>query len=161
MATVERKNNIQKFPLSESSKSLINRARDLANADKHNDYISTGHLLLALIERTDIQYMLVLVNLTPEIIRPEVEKSIENTYGPKLADKEPELSPRAKIVIRKAEDEAHETLGDDAKEIRPVDIFLAIISEATSAAARVLRKKGIDEDKLDLLRSVSRNLRED
>lgn len=156
--TQEQESGIKSLPLSKKTESLIQLARNRATVGNLSDHVSTGHLLLELIEDENIQWMLLLIKCKPEEIRPKIEKIIADDYGKRPDGVELPLSPRSEMVLREANEEA---LMADMQEIRPADIFLGIVSnDINNPAAHLFKDIGIGENELALLRSVSRRLRE-
>lgn len=158
--TQEQESGIKSLPLSKKTESLIQLARIRATVGNLSDHVSTGHLLLELIEDENIQWMLFLINCTPEKIRPKIEKIIADDYSKRPDGVELSLSPRSEMVLEKEADEEARKAGKT--EIRPADIFLGIVSnDINNPAAHLFKDIGIDENKLHFLRSVSKRLRED
>lgn len=105
------------------------------------NYVSTEHLLLALVREQDCQAARVLARMgvRPAEVRSEIERLV--TKGEQTPGADMQLAPRAKRVIDLAYEEARR-LG--ANYIGTEHILLGIVREGEGLAGRVLSKLGVD-----------------
>ena len=110
-------------------------------------YVGTEHLLLGLVSESEgvasqvLQKMGVSLSKVREQINNEVETGEEETPS----GSEPKLTPKAKRVLELAADEArrmrHNYIGTE-------HLLLALLRESDGLAAKVLRKMGLNLDKV-------------
>jgi ATP-dependent Clp protease ATP-binding subunit ClpA len=130
----------------ERAKQILAFAQDEAIRLKHN-YIGTEHLLLGLARDSDTIAGRVLESLGVEIskVRTAVEFIIGAGGGGPVSPDEITLSPRSKMVIDLAIDEA-DRLGQ--AQVGPEHLLLGLVREGQGIASGVIESLGVTMDKV-------------
>ncbi|MDI6716757.1 MAG: ATP-dependent Clp protease ATP-binding subunit [Actinomycetota bacterium] len=138
--------------LSSSAQEALNLAANEAIRLKF-DYVGTEHLLLGLSREPVGSKILMNLGINLDDMRKEIEDLIGQGKG--AAEKEIPLNPRSKRALELALDEAR-SMGE--RFIGSEHLLLGLILEAEGIAAQVLKKRGIDPNrvKLEILNMVGR-----
>lgn len=128
----------------EQARKVLSLAQEEARRFQHH-YIGTEHLLLGLVREEDGGAAKVLHNLGVELnkVRSAVEFIIGR--GDRVVLGEVDLTPRSKVVIAIANDEArrlnHDYIGTE-------HLLLGLVREGEGIAAGVLKSLGVDLEKV-------------
>ncbi len=128
----------------EQARKVLSLAQEEARRFQHH-YIGTEHLLLGLVREEDVGAAKVLHNLGVELnkVRSAVEFIIGR--GDRVVLGEVDLTPRSKVVIAIANDEArrlnHDYIGTE-------HLLLGLVREGEGIAAGVLKSLGVDLEKV-------------
>jgi ATP-dependent Clp protease ATP-binding subunit ClpC len=134
----------------ERAQEAAQRAAEIIQRYGHNQ-IDTEHILLALIEQPGgvIPQMLEMLNVSAEALAERIDSTLRSTpkaniYGGGGAG-QIFITPRVKRIIDLANEEANR-LKDEF--ISTEHIFLAILSERNTPAARLLESAGLSRDRV-------------
>jgi ATP-dependent Clp protease ATP-binding subunit ClpC len=128
----------------ERAREVLTLAQEEAQRFNH-PFIGTGHLLLGLVREGDGVAARVLSNMGVQL--PKVRQTVELLVGrdETMVVSEIGLSPRAKIVIELAADEARRL---DHHYIGTEHLLLGLIQEHEGVSGKVLHALGVNLDKV-------------
>ena len=133
----------------ERAQEAAQRAAEIIQRYEHNQ-IDTEHILLALIEQPDgvISQILKNLNVEPETLIDRIDAALRSTPKANIFGGGPGqifITPRVKRIIDLANEEANR-LKDEY--ISTEHIFLAILTERNTPAARILEGAGITRERV-------------
>ncbi len=132
----------------ERARELVQKAQDILVRYQHTQ-LDTEHLLLAMLEQNDGLAVQVLQSLSVETrtLGHAVEEALARAPKVQYADSGAQIyiTPRIKKVFDLAKDEA-QRLQDSY--IGVEHLLLALVKEGDGGAARLLKQRGVDEEKL-------------
>lgn len=133
----------------ERAQEAAQRAAEIIQRYGHNQ-IDTEHILLALIEQPDgvISQILKILNVEPEPLVDRIDAALRSTPKANIfggGAGQIFITPRVKRIIDQANEEANK-LKDEY--ISTEHIFLAILTERNTPAARILEGAGITRDRV-------------
>lgn len=113
----------------------------------NSEFIGTEHILLAIIQEGGGVAAKVIKNLNVDLkrVRQEIEKLITPSTSPTVTLGQLPFSPRAKNVIKFAEEEAYRLRADV---IGTEHLLLGILREGEGIAAQVLENLGLKTDEV-------------
>jgi len=138
---------------SESTQDILNQAESEAKRLNHN-FISTGHLLLALLKEVNIATE-VLKNMGINLVkfRTDIEASI--TEQPRIEEDEPGLTSAVKNTVQLSVDEAKH-LGSE--KVKPEHLLTGLVRQNDGIAAKLLKNLMISPERIyiELIRLYTR-----
>ena len=139
--------------LSESAQGILNRSESEAKR-LNNNFISTGHLLLALLKEVNISTeMLKNMGINLAKIPSDIEASIAEQ--PSIEGNETGLTSAVKKTLQLSVDEA-KRLGSG--QVRPEHILIGLVRQNDGVAAKLLKNLGINPEGIyiELIRLYTR-----
>jgi ATP-dependent Clp protease ATP-binding subunit ClpC len=129
------------YPIGRLGRRVIVRAYQEADV-AGRFVVGTGHLLLGLVrDEGAVGNLLGRLGVSVEAARAEVEAAAVRGGQPRRRPGRPMLSIRAMRALAAAGGRAE---ARHARWVAPQDILVAVVSEETSTAGRVLRAMGVD-----------------
>lgn len=137
--------------LNDNAKRAVHRASHYAGKFGEG-YISTEHILLALLDEARVETLVTAHGLTIQEVRAAIEAQLP--WPSEDESKERTLTPRAKRTLDLAYDESRY---GNQPDVGPEHLFLGLIREGDGVAGRVLQKMGFE---LELVRTMVLQLKE-
>ncbi len=138
---------------SESAQDILNQAESEAKRLNQN-FISTGHLLLALLKEGNIATE-VLKNMCIDLVMLQTDIEASITEQPRIEENESGLTSAVKNTIQLSVDEAKH-LGSE--KVKPEHLLTGLVRQNDGIAAKLLKKLMIDPERIyiELIRLYTR-----
>ncbi len=132
----------------ECAQDASNRSIKILQRYGHNQ-VDTEHILLALLEQTEgtVSQVLEKLGVDVSIMRDRLDETLR--HSPKVAiysggTGQIFITPRVKRILDFVQEETNRLTGEH---VSPEDMFLAILNERNTSAARILADNGITKDR--------------